>query len=63
MLQEGRRRRLGGTSRVIRVGVAGAAGRMGATTCEAVEAADDLELAARIDPELGVELADARWRR
>ena len=44
---------------MIRVGVAGAAGRMGATTCEAVEAADDLELAARIDPELGVELADA----
>jgi 4-hydroxy-tetrahydrodipicolinate reductase len=44
---------------VIRVGVAGAAGRMGATTCEAVEAADDLELAARIDPELGVELTDA----
>jgi len=44
---------------VIKVGVAGAAGRMGATTCEAVEAADDLELAARIDPELGVELADA----
>jgi 4-hydroxy-tetrahydrodipicolinate reductase len=44
---------------VIKVGVAGAAGRMGATTCEAVEAADDLELAARIDPELGVELKDA----
>ena len=43
---------------MIKVGVAGAAGRMGATTCEAVEAADDLELAARIDPELGVELAD-----
>jgi 4-hydroxy-tetrahydrodipicolinate reductase len=44
---------------VIRVGVAGAAGRMGATTCEAVADADDLELAARIDPELGVEVADA----
>ncbi len=43
---------------MIRVGVAGAAGRMGATTCEAVEGADDLELAARIDPDLGVELAD-----
>ena len=43
---------------MIRVGVAGAAGRMGATTCEAVEGADDLELAARIDPEMGVELAD-----
>ena len=44
---------------MIKVGVAGAAGRMGATTCEAVEAADDLELAARIDPQLGVELGDA----
>jgi 4-hydroxy-tetrahydrodipicolinate reductase len=43
---------------VIRVGVAGAAGRMGATTCEAVEGADDLDLAARIDPDLGVELGD-----
>ena len=44
---------------MIRVGVAGAAGRMGATTCEAIEGADDLELAARIDPELGLELSDA----
>jgi 4-hydroxy-tetrahydrodipicolinate reductase len=44
---------------VIRVGVAGAAGRMGATTCEAVEAADDLELVARIDPALGTTLAEA----
>lgn len=42
----------------VRVGVAGAAGRMGATVCEAVEAADGLELAARIDPALGVALAD-----
>ena len=41
-----------------RVVVAGAAGRMGATTCDAVEGADDLELAARADPSLGVELAD-----
>jgi 4-hydroxy-tetrahydrodipicolinate reductase len=41
-----------------RVAVAGAAGRMGATTCEAVEAADDLELSGRADPSLGVELAD-----
>jgi len=31
---------------------------MGATTCEAVESADDLTLAARIDPELDVELPD-----
>ena len=43
---------------MIRVGVAGAAGRMGATTCEALADADGLELAARIDPELGVEVAD-----
>jgi 4-hydroxy-tetrahydrodipicolinate reductase len=41
---------------VIRVGVAGAAGRMGATVCEAVEAAEGLELAGRADPALGTEL-------
>jgi 4-hydroxy-tetrahydrodipicolinate reductase len=40
------------------VGVSGAAGRMGATVCEAVEAADGLELAGRADPVLGVELAE-----
>jgi 4-hydroxy-tetrahydrodipicolinate reductase len=43
---------------MIRVGVAGAAGRMGATVCEAVEGAEDLQLAGRADPSLGVELAD-----
>jgi 4-hydroxy-tetrahydrodipicolinate reductase len=43
----------------IKVGVAGAAGRMGATTCEAIEEADGLELASRIDPELGAGLAEA----
>ena len=43
----------------IRVGVAGAAGRMGATVCDAVEGADDMELVARIDPALGLDLADA----
>jgi 4-hydroxy-tetrahydrodipicolinate reductase len=43
---------------VTRVGVAGAAGRVGATVCEAVEAADDLELSGRADPALGVTLAD-----
>jgi 4-hydroxy-tetrahydrodipicolinate reductase len=43
---------------VIRVGVAGAAGRMGATVCNAVEGADDLELSGRSDPALGVALAD-----
>ena len=41
-----------------RVAVSGAAGRMGATVCEAVEGADDLELTGRADPALGVELAD-----
>jgi 4-hydroxy-tetrahydrodipicolinate reductase len=44
---------------VIRVVVAGAAGRMGETVCQAVEGADDMELAGRADPRLGVELADA----
>jgi 4-hydroxy-tetrahydrodipicolinate reductase len=43
---------------VIRVAVAGAAGRMGQAVCEAVEAAEDTELSARADPALGVELAD-----
>ena len=42
----------------LRVGVAGAAGRMGQAVCAAVEAADDLVLAARADPALGVELGD-----
>jgi 4-hydroxy-tetrahydrodipicolinate reductase len=41
-----------------RVAVAGAAGRMGQTVCEAVEGADDLELTGRADPALGVELAE-----
>ena len=41
-----------------RVGVAGAAGRMGATVCEAVEGADDMELTGRADPALGVALGD-----
>jgi 4-hydroxy-tetrahydrodipicolinate reductase len=42
----------------IRVGVAGAAGRMGQTVCAAVEEAADLELTGRADPALDVELAD-----
>jgi 4-hydroxy-tetrahydrodipicolinate reductase len=42
----------------IRVGVAGAAGRMGQAVCAAVEAADDMTLAGRADPALGVALAD-----
>ena len=44
---------------MIRVAVSGACGRMGSTTCAAVEAADDMELVARIDPQLGVGLEDA----
>ena len=43
---------------LIRVAVSGAAGRMGATVCEAVDAADDLELAGRADPSLDVPLSD-----
>jgi 4-hydroxy-tetrahydrodipicolinate reductase len=43
---------------MIRVGVAGAAGRVGATVCEAIESADDLQLSGRADPQLGVALAD-----
>lgn len=42
---------------MIRVGVAGAAGRMGATACEAIQEADDMELAGRADPALGIALA------
>ena len=41
-----------------RVAVAGAAGRMGATTCAAVEGADDMELTGRADPTLGTSLLD-----
>ena len=43
---------------MIRVVVSGAAGRMGETVCEAVEDADDLELAGRADPSLDAPLAD-----
>jgi 4-hydroxy-tetrahydrodipicolinate reductase len=43
---------------VIRVAVAGAAGKMGQAVCEAVEGADDVELAAQADPALGVELGE-----
>ncbi len=41
---------------MIRVGVAGAGGRMGSTACAAIAGADDLELTGRADPVLGVEL-------
>jgi 4-hydroxy-tetrahydrodipicolinate reductase len=43
---------------VIRVAVSGAAGRMGRAVCEAVDGAEGLELTARADPALDVELAD-----
>ncbi len=43
---------------MIRVVVSGAAGRMGQAVCEAVEGAEDMELVAKADPSLGVELAD-----
>lgn len=41
---------------MIRVAVAGAAGRMGSTVCDAIEEADGMELTGRADPALGVEL-------
>jgi 4-hydroxy-tetrahydrodipicolinate reductase len=43
---------------MIRVAVAGAAGRMGETVCEAVQDAPDMELVGRADPVLGVSLAE-----
>jgi len=42
---------------VIRVAVSGAAGRMGQTTCEAVEAAHDMTLVGRADPRLSCDLS------
>ena len=44
---------------MISVAVAGAAGRVGSAVCDAVEAAEDMELAGRADPALGTSLADA----
>jgi len=43
---------------MIRVAVSGAAGRMGQTVCEAVEAAEGMKLSGKADPQLGVELAE-----
>jgi 4-hydroxy-tetrahydrodipicolinate reductase len=43
---------------VIRVAVAGAAGRMGQTVCTAVEGAPDMQLTGRADPALGTTVAD-----
>jgi 4-hydroxy-tetrahydrodipicolinate reductase len=47
------------SSSLIRVAVAGAAGRMGATVCEAVDGAEDMELVARADPALSMSLEEA----
>jgi 4-hydroxy-tetrahydrodipicolinate reductase len=44
---------------VIRVAVSGAAGRMGEAVCAAVQGAQDMELVARADPQLGVSLTQA----
>jgi len=43
---------------MIRVAVAGAAGRMGQTVCRAVEGAHDLELSGRADPALGTTVGE-----
>src|SRR5947209_2362224 len=43
---------------MIRVAVAGAAGRMGATVCRAVEGAEDMELTGRADPALSTSVTD-----
>ncbi len=53
------------TDKVVRVGVVGAGGRMGATACEAIAADPELELVAAIDPGAaggvvhGIEIADS----
>ncbi|HXB65661.1 MAG TPA: dihydrodipicolinate reductase C-terminal domain-containing protein [Solirubrobacteraceae bacterium] len=43
---------------MIRVAVAGAAGRMGVAVCDAVTGADDMQLSGRADPLLGTALAE-----
>ncbi|HEV2075274.1 MAG TPA: dihydrodipicolinate reductase C-terminal domain-containing protein [Thermoleophilaceae bacterium] len=43
---------------MIRVAVSGAAGRMGATVCDAVDGAEDMSLTGRADPALGTTLAE-----
>ena len=43
---------------MIRVAMAGAAGRMGEAVCAAVEGADGMELTGRADPQLGTTVAD-----
>ncbi len=47
---------------MIRVAVAGAAGRMGETVCRAVEEAPDMELTGRADPMLQTSLSDVLER-
>ena len=42
----------------LRVAVAGAAGRMGQTVCEAIAGAEDMELAGRADPALDTPVSD-----
>jgi 4-hydroxy-tetrahydrodipicolinate reductase len=42
----------------LRVAVAGAAGRMGQTVCEAIDGAHDLQLVGRADPALDMPVAD-----
>ncbi len=42
---------------MIRVGVSGAAGKVGQAICDGVEAAEDMVLAGRADPALGTDLA------
>src|SRR5207302_2279715 len=61
--RRGRERRAGSPPRpggagMIRVAVAGAAGRMGETVCDAVQGADDMELVGRADPVLGTTLEE-----
>ncbi len=48
---------------MIRVAVAGAAGRMGQTACGAVDGAEDMELVARADPALGTTVTEAIGQR
>lgn len=43
----------------VRVAVSGAAGRMGSAACEAIDAAEGMELVGRADPSTGEELAGA----
>jgi 4-hydroxy-tetrahydrodipicolinate reductase len=43
---------------MMRVAVAGAAGRMGEAVCAAVQAAEDMQLGGRADPRLGTALED-----